>query len=177
MNEPPYAEVTVAPLEPRRTGFLRRKLPYIAVLLCALFGIAYFSMRHQPLAGFWQAMAVAAGMLCVSARWPAVPSGAGRARLLWQQLVHWAAVVATMNIVLLPGVQSMMSAQAAGLMMILFFALGAFLAGASTSLQIAFLGFAMAIAVPAMVWLRQSLLFLFLGAAAIIGCALTLWRR
>jgi hypothetical protein len=82
-----------------------------------------------------------------------------------------------MNIVLLPSVQRMMTAPATGLMILLLFALGTFLAGVNTSLQIAFLGFAMALAVPAMVWLKQSLLFLFLIAVAVIGAGLAAWRR
>jgi len=177
MSKPPYAEVSVAPLEPHKGSLLRRKLPYIAVLLFALFGVAYSSMAHQLLAGFWEVLAVAVGVLCVSLAWPAAAGGAGRVRLIWKQLVHWAAVLAAMNIVLVPRIQQIMSAPGAGLMMLLLFALGTFLAGVNTSLQVAFLGFATALAVPAMVWLKQSLLFLFLTAVAVIGAALALWRR
>jgi hypothetical protein len=177
MNEPPYAEVSVEPLAPRRASFLRRKLPYIAVLLFALVGVAYSSMAHQPFPGFWEALAVTVGILCIFTAWPAIPAGAGRVRLIWRQMVHWAAVLAAMNIVLLPSVQRMMTAPATGLMILLLFALGTFLAGVNTSLQIAFLGFAMALAVPAMVWLKQSLLFLFLIAVAVIGAGLAAWRR
>jgi hypothetical protein len=176
MSEPPYAEVSVEPLEPRRS-FLLRKLPYIAVLAFALFGVAYSSIAHQPFPGFWEALAVTVGVLCIFTAWPLIPGGKGRVQLLWKQMIHWAAVLAAMNIVLLPSVQRMMTAPATGLMILLLFALGTFLAGVNTSLQIAFLGFAMALAVPAMVWLKQSLLFLFLTAVAIAGAALALWRR
>jgi len=60
---------------------------------------------------------------------------------------------------------------------LLLLALGTFLAGINTSLQIIFLGLAMALAVPAIVWLKQTALFLFLVAAAVIGIGLALWRR
>jgi hypothetical protein len=93
------------------------------------------------------------------------------------QAAHWAAILVAMNIVLLPGVQRMLTAPATGLTMLLLLALGTFLAGINTSLQVCFLGFAMALAVPAVVWLKQSALFLFLTAAAVIGVGLALWRR
>jgi hypothetical protein len=71
----------------------------------------------------------------------------------------------------------MMTSPGTGLVILLLFAVGTFLAGLNTSLQIAFLGFVMALAVPAIAWLKQSALFLFLVAAAIIGIGLGLWRR
>ena len=71
----------------------------------------------------------------------------------------------------------MLTAPAAGLTILLLLALGTFLAGINTSLEIVFLGFAMALAVPAIVWFKQSALFLFLTAAAVIGVGLALWRR
>jgi hypothetical protein len=64
-----------------------------------------------------------------------------------------------------------------GFIILLLFAVGTFLAGIQTSLQIVFLGFAMILAVPAIAWLKQSALFLFLTAAAVVGVGLALWRR
>ena len=57
-------------------------------------------------------------------------------------------------------------------------ALGAFLAGLNlSSLQICFLGVAMAVAVPAIAWLKQFALFLLLGAVLLVGLGLTFWPR
>jgi hypothetical protein len=47
-------------------GFLRRKLPYVAVLALAIFGVAYTNMSHQPLNGYWEFLAVAIGFVCVA---------------------------------------------------------------------------------------------------------------
>jgi hypothetical protein len=177
MSEPPYAEVSIEPPAWRKGSFLRRKLPYIAVLLVALFGVAYTSMAHQPLPGVWEGLAIAVGVLCVTEAWSATADRSGRLKLIWKQAAHWAAILFAMNLVLLTGVQSMMTSPGTGLMILLLFAMGTFLAGLNTSLQIAFLGFVMALAVPAIAWLKQSALFLFLVAAAIIGIGLGLWRR
>ena len=176
MSEPRYARISTEPAE-RRSRFLQRKVPYIVVLLLTLFGVAYTSMAHQPLVGYWESLAVATGILCVVTGWPMIPDRRGRVDLAWKQAVHWAAILVAMNIVLLPGVQRMLTAPATGLTTLLILALGTFLAGIHTSLQIIFLGVAMALAVPAIVWLKQSALFLFLVAAAAIGVGLALWRR
>ena len=177
MTEPPYAQVTVEPPQSRKGSFLRRKLPYIAVLLVTIFGVAYTSMAQQPFPFFWEALAIVVGVLCITTAWSTIPDRAGRVQLIWKQTAHWAAILFAMNMVLLPSVQKMLTSPATGMMILLLFAVGTFLAGLNTSLQIAFLGFAMALAVPAIAWLKQSALFLFLVAAAVVGIGLALWRR
>jgi hypothetical protein len=94
------------------------------------------------------------------------------------QALHWTAILVTMNIVLLSGVQSMLPAPATGLVLLTLLALGTFLAGVNfLSLQICFLGVAMAVAVPAIAWLKQSVLFLLLAAVLVIGLVMTFWPR
>ncbi len=177
MSEPPYTKAFTEPSVSREGSFLRRKLPYIIVLLLTLFGVAYTSMAQQPFPFLWEALAIVVGVLCITTAWPTIPDRAGRVQLIWKQAAHWAAILFAMNIVLLENVQKLLTSPATGLTILLLFAVGTFLAGLNTSLQIAFLGFAMALAVPAIAWFKQSALFLFLVAAAIIGVALALWRR
>lgn len=81
-----------------------------------------------------------------------------------------------MNIVLLPGVQKMLPAPATSLVLLTLLALGTFLAGVNLlSLQICFLGLAMALAVPAIAWFKQSALFLVLAAILLVGLGLAFW--
>jgi hypothetical protein len=55
-------------------------------------------------------------------------------------------------------------------------ALGTFLAGLGfLSIQICFLGLAMALAVPAISWVQQSVLFLVLAAVFLIGLGMIFW--
>ena len=83
-----------------------------------------------------------------------------------------------MNIILVSGVQQLLPTPATSLVLLTLLALGTFLAGVSLlSLQISFLGLAMAVAVPAISWLKQSVLFFLLGAVLLIGLGITFWLR
>jgi hypothetical protein len=159
-------------------SFLRRQLPYIAVLGLAILGVAYTNMAHQPLVGYWEFLALATGVVCVFAEWPKVDAGQSRFRLIWTQLAHWVAVLVAMNIMLLSGVQQFVPAPATSLVLLLLLALGTFLAGLNLSLlPICFLGLALALAVPVVSWLKQSILFLVLIAVFLVGVAVTLWPK
>ena len=99
-----------------------------------------------------------------------------RVRLIWTQALHWAAVLITMNIMLLSNVQRLLPTPAMSLVLLSLLALGTFLAGLNLlSLQIGFLGLALALAVPAIAWLKNSMLFFILGAVFLIGLAMTIW--
>jgi hypothetical protein len=162
----------------RKAGFLQRKLPYVVVLVLAIVGVAYSNISQQPLVGFWEFLALATGVVCVVTQWASARDQQARVRLMITQALHWTAILVTMNIVLLSGVQSMLPAPATGLVLLTLLALGTFLAGVNfLSLQICFLGIAMAVAVPAIAWLKQSVLFLFLAAVLVIGLVMTFWPR
>jgi hypothetical protein len=162
----------------RNLSLFRRELPYRAVLVFAIAGVAYTSISHQPLTGYWEFLAVAMAVLCVATQWEKTPDRGARISLIWMQALHWIAILVTMNVVLLPGVQSMLPTPAAGLVLLTLLALGTFLAGVNLlSLRICFLGLAMAAAVPAIAWLKQSALFLVLVAAFLIGLGIAFWPR
>ena len=159
-------------------SFLRRQLPYISVLGLAIVGVAYTNMAHQPLVGYWEFLALATGVVCVIAEWPKLGDGQAHFRLIWTQSVHWVAVLVAMNIMLLSGVQQFVPAPATSLVLLLLLALGTFLAGLNLSLPpICFLGLALALAVPIVSWLKQSVLFLVLIAVFLVGVAVTLWPK
>jgi len=181
MNEPnsPPGEIANDHLDNSgRTGFLQKQLPYIAVLTLAISGVAYTNISRQPLVGYWEFLAVAMGVVCVVAEWGALDEKQARFRLIWTQALHWAAVLVTMNVMLLPGVQQLLPALATGLVLLMLLALGTFLAGLNLlSLQICFLGIALALAVPAISWLKQSVLLVILAAVFLIGLGMTFWLR
>ena len=159
-------------------GLLQRKLPYIVVLVLAVAGVAYSTTSNQPLAGYWEFLALATGILCVMTQWSKVEGKDARTQLVWMQALHWGAILITMNIVLFSGVRQMLPGPATSLVLLTLLALGTFLAGIHLlSLPIAFLGLAMAVTVPAIAWFKQSALFLMLGAVLLIGLALTFWPR
>ena len=164
---------------PTRSGvvhFLWQQLPYIVALVLAIAGVAYTNASHQPLVRYWEFLALAIGVVCVIGKWPELDGREARWRLIWTQALHWVAVLIAMNIMLVSGVQQLLPTPATSLVLLILLALGTFLAGISLlSLQIAFLGLAMGLAVPAISWLQQSVLFFLLGAALLIGLGITFW--
>jgi hypothetical protein len=159
-------------------SFLRRQLPYLSVLGLAIVGVAYTNMAHQPLVGYWEFLALATGVVCVVADWPKLHDRQARLRLIWTQSVHWVAVLVAMNIMLLSGVQQFIPTPATSLTLLLLLALGTFLAGLNLSLlPICFLGLSLALAVPVVSWLKQSILFLALIAVFLVGVAVVLWPK
>jgi hypothetical protein len=158
--------------------FLWQQLPYIAALVLAIAGVAYTNVSHQPLVGYWEFLALAIGVVCVVTKWPEIQGKEAQLRLIWTQALHWVAVLVTMNIMLVSGVQQLLPTPTTGLVLLTLLALGTFLAGVSLlSLQIAFLGLAMGVAVPAISWLKQSVFFFLLGAVLLIGLGITFWVR
>jgi cytochrome b561 len=106
MSEPKLTQDTADPPDhSRKASFLRRKLPYVAVLSLAIAGVAFTNMSHQPISGFWEFLAVAIGVVCVTTAWPNVHDRKARFRLIWTQALHWATFLVIMNIMLLPHVQ------------------------------------------------------------------------
>lgn len=179
MEEPRLTQDTIDPPDhPGIMGFFRRKLPYVAVLALAIFGVAYTNMSHQPLNGYWEFLAVAIGVVCVATGWPRAPDRHARLRLMWTQAAHWVTFLITMNLVQMPGFQRLLPVPATSLVLLMLLALGTFLAGINLlSVQICFLGLAMALAVPAIAWLKQSALFLLLAVVLLIGLGITFWPR
>jgi hypothetical protein len=158
--------------------FLWQQLPFVVALVLAIAGVAYTNASHQPLVGYWEFLALAIGVVCVITKWPEIDGKEARWRLIWTQALHWVAVLVTMNIMLVSGVQQLLPTPATSLVLLTLLALGTVLAGVSLlSLQISFLGLAMGIAVPAISWLQQSVIFFLLGAVLLIGLGITFWLR
>src|ERR1700760_1607367 len=166
---------------PTRSGvvhFLWQQLPYIVALVLAIAGVAYTNASHQPLVGYWEFLALAIGVVCVINKWPEIDGKEAHWRLIWTQALHWVAVLVAMNIMLVSGVQQLLPTPATSLVLLTLLALGTFLAGVSLlSLRLCFLGVAMAIAVPAISWLQQSIVFFLLGAILLIGFGIAFWLR
>jgi hypothetical protein len=152
--------------------FRWQQLPYVVALVLAIALVAYTNVSHQPLVGYWEFLALAIGVVYVITKWPEMDGKEAQLRLIWAQALHWVAVLVTMNIILVSGVQQLLPAPAASLVLLTVVAPGTFLAGVGLlSLQISSVGLAMGIAVPAISWLQQSIIFFLLGAV------FTFWLR
>jgi len=159
-------------------SFLHRQLPYIVVLALAVSGVAYNNISRQPLVGYLGFLTLATAVLCVVTEWPQAADARARMRLILKHALHWGAVLVAMNVMLFYGVRQLLPLPATSLVLLMLLALGTFLAGLNIpSLQICFLGLAMALAVPAIAWFKQFALFFVLAAVFLIGLGLTLWPR
>jgi hypothetical protein len=160
----------------RTRSIVLRQLPFLAILALAIAGVAYTNFSGKPLIGYWEFLALAIGVVCVVTEWTERDDRQARVRLVWTQALHWIAVLVTMNIMLLAGVQQLLPAPATSLVLLMLLALGTFLAGLNLmSLQMGFLGLSMALAVPAISWIKQSALFLILVVVFVIGVAMAFW--
>lgn len=152
-----------------RADFSWQRLPFAVALVLAIAGVAYTNISHQPLVGYWEFLALAIAVVCVVTKWPELDNKQAQFRLIWTQALHWVAVLVTMNMMLVSGVQQLLPTPATSLVLLTLLALGTFLAGLSLlSLQICFLGIAMGAAVPALSWLKQSVV-LFSACGRIRG--------
>jgi hypothetical protein len=176
--EQQHDDAETSPTYSATSHFLRHQLPYIIVLVLAIIGVAYTNVSHQPLVGYWEFLALAIAVVCIITKWPELEDRHAQFQLIWTQAVHWIAVLVTMNIMLVSGVQRLLPTPATSLVLLTLLALGSFLAGLSLmSLRLCFLGVAMVAAVPAISWLKQSVLFFLLAAVLVIGLGMTFWLR
>ena len=179
MSEPQSTpEGIESPDRSRAVTFLIRQAPFLAVLALAIFGVAYTNFSGQPLKGFWEFLAVAMALVCFATGWPSASDGQARLKLAWTQAAHWAAILVAMNIMLMPSFQQWLPQPATGMVLLILLAVGTFLAGIHLlSLQVCFLGLAMALSIPAMTWFKQASLLLLLAAVAVAGLAIAFWPR
>ena len=95
-----------------------------------MIGVAYTSVAKQPLIVYWELLAPLIGVACVAAGWRSAGDAAARSRLILTQSLHWAAFLVVMNLLLLPSVQRIFTANSTGLAVYTLLTLGAFSAGA-----------------------------------------------
>ena len=146
----------------------------LVVLVMTMVGVAYTSAARRPLVIYWEVLASRSGR-CMITGWRHTEGADSRMRMLWTQALHWGAFLVAMNIVLLPGVQRVLTSSATGLTLLMLLALGTFVAGIHLSVRICLLGLTMAALVPAIAWLKQSVLFVLLATIVLIAIALAAW--
>ena len=114
------------------------------------------------------------GVVCVGSGWSSAYDKKVRMQLIGTQALHWAAFLLVMNMILLPGVQTMLNAN--GLAVLMLLALGTFTAGVHIlSWQICLLGIIMALCVPAAAWIEASALIVALISMAALAIGIVLW--
>ena len=174
-SQPPTAQ------EQPHPGFFVRELPYMILLALAVIGIVSTSVSPDASVSYWKVLAPVFAIVCIYSQWSRVPAGGGaKTRLIIVQLLHWGAFLLTILILFLPDVQKMLNSLVSAQIVLYLLALSTFLAGLyNTSWQLVAVGVLMAVAVPAIALLQQTVLSVMVIAAAlavVIG-AFFVYRR
>jgi hypothetical protein len=175
-DEVPVADLRTMSVGPQQTSIWMRELPYSLVLLLTLIGVAYTSFLKQPIVVYWEVLAVLIGIVCIGTGWQSADDKDARWRLVWTQVLHWSAFLVVMNMMLLPSVQRILNANVTGLAIFTMLTLGTFTAGVHVaSWQVCFLGFVMALSIPAIAWIESSALIVALVVFMVLGVGAVLW--
>jgi hypothetical protein len=160
-------------------AFLVREWPYLLVLILAIFGVAYTSFSKTPITTYWIVLAPFIGLICVITRWRDAENREQRLHLIWTQALHWGAVLVAMHLMFVADVGRMMNADASALAALTVLALGTFTAGVHIAAwRICLVGIVLALGVPAIAWLEQSVLLLLLIAVVVVAViAPFFWHR
>jgi hypothetical protein len=162
---------------PQRSLWLE-ELPFTAILILTLVGVAYTSFSRRPIVVYWELLAPLIALLCIGTGWPNAADRAAKGRLIATQVLHWIAFVVVMNLMLLPNVQIIFNAGTTGIAIFTLLALGTFTAGVHVlSWQVCLLGLIMALGIPAIAWIENSALIFVLIAAVVIAVAVMFWWR
>ena len=179
MSAPDPATATPGPAK-RPSPWWVRELPFVVLLVLTILGVAYTSFAKQPLIVYWELLGPLIGVACVAAGWQGAHDNAARSRLILTQTLHWLAFLIVMNLLLLPSVQRVFTANSTGLAVFTLLTLGAFTAGAHVlSWRICLLALIMALGIPAIAWIENSALVFVLAAVAalaIVVVFLRYWR-
>ena len=172
----PHTSDTPAPSHFWRLNFWIKELPFSAVLILTLIGVAYTSFSRQPITGYWELLAPLIALVCVGYGWHGAPDTRARLWLIAKQVLHWLAFLVVMNIMLLESVQRIFTAGTTGLTIFTLLALGTFTAGVQVlSWQVCLLGLIMALGIPAIAWVENSAFIFVLLAAVVLGIGAVLW--
>ena len=65
-----------------RMSLLLRELPFSAVLILTILGVAYTSFSKEPIVTYWELLAPIIGLVCIGAGWQNASDKAGKLRLI-----------------------------------------------------------------------------------------------
>jgi hypothetical protein len=171
---------SIAKNSPSVAKLLFAQTPFLLMLACAFFGVAYTSVSRHAMSGYWMVLVPAFGLVCVTIAWRENAEGAQRRAAVLQAL-HWGAVMLAMNLALMADMERAMSAEASALMLLVILALGAATAGLHLrAWPVVIVGGVLAMGVPIFAWLEERTLLFALaavGAAAVAAMALAVRKR
>lgn len=162
-------EIKTQPAEVLFVDVLKIDLPYIVMLSMAVLGIGLVTFTGRPVAYYWELLTPVYCAICIYIGWRHAPTQPERVKLVWTQILHWAAFLVAMWLVYSAPLRSLVDVNAAGLNLMLLLALATFVAGVhAEAWQICVVGLILAICVPAVAIIQRSSLFILV---ALLGAA------
>ncbi|MGD9545581.1 MAG: hypothetical protein AB7F41_16430 [Methylocystis sp.] len=148
-------------------------LPYIVMLSTAVLGIGIVTFTGQPVALYWELLTPLYCAICIYVGWRHAHTTHERTRLVWTQVLHWAAFLFGMWLIYSPPLRKLIDVNAAGLNLMVLLAVATFVAGVhAAAWQICVVGIILGIFVPAVAIVQRSSLFILvsvMGVAFIIS--------
>ena len=144
-------------------------LPYIVMLSMAVFGIGLVTFTGEPSGFYWELLTPIYCGLCIYVGWRNAPTKQERFKLIWTQILHWAAFLAAMWLIYSPTMRSLVDVNATGLNLMVLLALATFVAGVhAEAWQICVVGLILAMFVPAVAIIQRTSLFIIVALLGII---------
>ncbi|MGJ0397460.1 MAG: hypothetical protein ACR65U_14655 [Methylocystis sp.] len=144
-------------------------LPYIIMLSMAVLGIGIVTFTGQPVAFYWEFLTPVYCAICIYVGWRHAETTHERTRLVWTQILHWAAFLFGMWLIYSPPLRSLIDVNAAGLNLMVLLAVATFVAGVhAVAWQICAVGIILAIFVPAVAIIQRSSLFILVSILGIV---------
>ncbi|WP_457796896.1 hypothetical protein [Methylocystis sp. S23] len=155
---------------------LKIDLPYIIMLSMAVVGIGLVTFTGEPIGFYWELLTIIYCGLCIYVGWRHAETRQEQIKLVWTQVLHWAAFLAAMWLIYTPTMRALIDVNATGLNLMVLLALGTFVAGVhAEAWQICVVGLILALFVPAMAIVQRSSLFIMVASLGIIFVAVSLW--
>lgn len=162
-------EIRTQPADVLFLDVLKIDLPYIIMLSMAVLGIGIVTFTGQPVAFYWEFLTPVYCAICIYVGWRHAETTHERTRLIWTQVLHWAAFLVGMLLIYSAPLRSLIDVNAAGLNLMVLLAVATFVAGVhAVAWQICAVGIILALFVPAVAIIQRSSLFILVSVLGIV---------
>ena len=155
---------------------LLAELPYFAIVVIGIIGVAWTNLLGVTVAAYWVTMTPIAALLCICVGWAHLPQGRRRFEMAAIQVGQWAAFLVAMYLIHVSTVEGLVTHDAIGSILLTLLALGVFISGLDLrTWKLCVAGAFLALAVPFVAWVADAGLFIFLIGVALIALGLLAW--
>ena len=169
-------EVKTQPADVLLLDVFKIDLPYIIMLAMAVLGIGIVTFTDEPAALYWELLTPVYCGICIHLGWRHTHSNPERVKLVWTQILHWAAFLVAMWLIYSPQLRSIVDTNSTGLNLMTLLALATFVAGVhAEAWQVCVVGLILAIFVPAMAVIQRSSLFILVAILGLVVIVVMLY--